>query len=190
MAAARARGTLMKRISLPAIVLFLVGLFGVGAPAMADEVADIHRLMKAGQTSEAMAKLDESLAARPKDPQLRFLKGVLLAEANRDAEAIAVFTALNADYPELAEPYNNLAVIYAGQGEYDKARDALEAAVRGKPEYAMAYENLGDVYARLAARAYARALALDASNASLAPKIARLQTIFATKPIEARPSPP
>jgi tetratricopeptide (TPR) repeat protein len=190
MAAARTRGTLMNRIRLAAVVLFLLGLFGLDLPARADEVADIDRLMRSGQMGEAMAKLDESLAARPKDAQLRFLKGVLLAEAHRNAEAIAVFTSLNADYPELAEPYNNLAVLYAGQGEYDKARAALEAAVRGKPEYATAYENLGDIYARLAAQAYARALALDSGNVSLAPKIARLQTIFAVKPAETRPLPP
>jgi len=167
--------------------LLLVVLLCVSTlPSSADEVAEVTQLAKGGQTTEAMAKLDQFLALKPKDPQLRFLKGVMLADSKRTDDAIAVFTLLNEDYPELPEPYNNLAVLYAGQGQYEKARVALQSAVRGNPGYATAYENLGDVYARLAAQAYARALALDGANASLPPKIAQLRTLFSTKPAEAR----
>jgi len=148
----------------------------------ADEVAEVNQLVKAGQVNEAMTRLDQALTVKPKDPQLRFLKGVMLADSRRTADAIAVFLMLNEDYPELPEPYNNLAVLYAGQGNYDKARAALEAAVRGNPSYATAYENLGDIHARLAAQAYARALALDATNAALPPKITQLRTLFTAKP--------
>ena len=55
------------------------------------------------------------------------------------------------DYPELPEPHNNLAVLYAQKGDYELARDELEAAIGAAPDYAIAYENLGDIYARLAA---------------------------------------
>ena len=100
------------------------------------------------RATEAMAKLDQFLAVKPKDPQLRFLKGVMLADSQAHGRgAWPSSLSLNEDYPELPEPYNNLAVLYAGQGDYDKARAALEAAVRGNPGYATAYENLGDVYA-------------------------------------------
>jgi len=157
--------------------------------ALADEVSEVNRLIKAGQVDQATAKLDQYLAAKPKDPQLRFLKGVLLSDGKHTADAITVFTLLSEDYPELPEPYNNLAVLYAGQGQYDKARAALEAAVRGNPNYATAYENLGDVYARLAAQAYSRALALDGNNTALPPKLAQLRTLFIAKPA-APASPP
>ncbi len=160
------------------------------ALAHADEVAEVNQIVKSGQPTEAMAKLDQFLAAKPRDPQLRFLKGVMLADSKRTAEAMAVFTSLNEDYPELPEPYNNLAVLHAGQGNYDKARAALEAAVRGNPGYATAYENLGDVYARLAVQAYSRALALDAGNAALPPKIAQLRTLFTAKPAAAQEATP
>jgi tetratricopeptide (TPR) repeat protein len=89
---------------------------------------------------------------------------------------------LNEEYPELAEPYNNLAVLYAGQGDYDKARAALQAAVRSNPAYATAYENLGDVYLRLAARAYERAQALDAGRGALAPKVAQVKSLVPDRP--------
>jgi Flp pilus assembly protein TadD len=158
--------------------------------AGADEVAEVTALAKAGQATEALAALDRFLAVKPKDPQLRFLKGVMLADSGRTAEAITIFTLLNEDYPELPEPYNNLAVLYAAEGNYDKARAALEAAVRGNPGYATALENLGDVYARLAAQAYARALARDPTNVALSPKIARLNTVFTPTPAAPRETPP
>ena len=162
--------------------------------ARADEVAEVRALARSGQAAEAMMKLDQFIAIKPADPQLRFFKGVLLTENNRAADAVAVFTKLTEEHPELPEPYNNLAVLYAGLGQYDKARNALEAAIRSNPGYATAHENLGDVYARLAAQAYARALALDPSNAALHPKLALVRTLVTPKTpdtratIPARPS--
>ena len=88
---------------------------------------------------------------------MRFLKGVVLTEAGAPAEAIAVFQSSTEDYPELPEPYNNLAVLYAAPAQYDKARAALEMAIRTNPGYATAHENLGDVYAQLAGAVVQRA---------------------------------
>ncbi|MDE2605385.1 MAG: tetratricopeptide repeat protein, partial [Burkholderiales bacterium] len=122
--------------------------------ARADDYADVNQLLHTGKVTEALAKADHYLSAKPKDPQMRFLKGVALTEAGRTAEAIATFQKLTEDYPELPEPYNNLAVLYAGQGQFDKARAALEMAIRTNPSYATAHENLGDVYAKLASQAY------------------------------------
>jgi tetratricopeptide (TPR) repeat protein len=90
-------------------------------------------------------------------------------------EAMAVFSALSEDYPELPEPYNNLAVVYAQQKQYEKARTALEMAIRTDPGYALARENLGDVYARLASQAYDQALQLDPSNKVTQSKLSRLR---------------
>ena len=175
----------MNRFSSLVVPWLAVMTCSASSMALADEVSVVSQLVRAGQSTEAMAKLDQFLAIKPKDPQLRFLKGVLLADGKQTEAAIATFTQLNQDYPELPEPYNNLAVLYAGQGQYDKARVALEAAIRGNPGYATAYENLGDVYARLAAQAYSRALALDSSNASLPPKMAQLRALFVVKSAEA-----
>lgn len=130
----------------------------------ADEAADIGKLLRSGQVAEALQKVDSALAQRPKDAQLRFLKGLILTEQNKSAEAITVFSKLTDDYPELPEPYNNLAVLYASSGQYDKARAALEMAIRTNPTYGTAHENLGDVYAKLASQAYDKALQLDSSN--------------------------
>lgn len=143
----------------------------------ADAISDVNLSMKTGQFSEALNKADAALAQSPRDKQLRFLKGVLLTELNRPNEAIAVFTKLTEDFPELPEPYNNLAVLFAANGQYDKARAALEMAIRTNPTYATAHENLGDVYAKLASQAYDKALQLDATNTTAKSKLTMIRTL-------------
>jgi tetratricopeptide (TPR) repeat protein len=152
----------------------------------ADDASEINRLFSAGQTSEAFAKLDALIAAKPRDPAWRFQKGVLLAEARRPSEAAAIFTQLTVDYPDIPEPYNNLAVIQAARGDYDRARASLDAAIRAKPDYAVAHLNLGDVYAQLARSEYLRTQALDPSNATVAPKLALIRELV--KPAQGAPS--
>lgn len=146
--------------------------------AHADEYADVNQLLRTGRLPEALNKADQYLAGKPKDPQMRFLKGVVLTESGKTAEAITTFQKLTEDYPELPEPYNNLAVLYAGQAQFDKARAALEMAIRTNPSYATAHENLGDVYAKLASQAYSRALQLDAGNTAVQPKLALIRELF------------
>ncbi|WP_443115669.1 L,D-transpeptidase Cds6 family protein [Herbaspirillum seropedicae] len=145
--------------------------------AHASEMSDINKLMRAGQYAEALTKTDAVLAKHPRDAQLRFTKGLILAEQNRSAEAIAVFTKLTEDFPDLPEPYNNLAVLYAADGQYDKARAALDMAMRTNPTYATALENLGDVYAKLASQAYDKALQIDPGANVPQPKLTLLRSL-------------
>jgi len=153
---------------------------GFAAPVFADNLPDIQRLIKQGQNAQALEKVDQYLSSRPKDAQGRFLKGLILTELNRPADAIGVFTKLSEDYPELPEPYNNLAVLYAQQKQYDKARTALEMAIRTHPSYAIAHENLGDVYAKLASQAYDKALQLDGANTTTQNKLALIRDLIST----------
>jgi tetratricopeptide (TPR) repeat protein len=158
-------------------MLIVAATLSVSA-AHADDYTDVSRLMRAGQFAEAMAKVDQALASKPRDPQLRFFKGVIQTETGKTNDAIATFTKITEDYPELPEPYNNMAVLYAGQSQFDKARAALEMAIRTNPSYATAHENLGDVYARLASQAYSKALQLDGGNAAVPPKLALIRNLF------------
>lgn len=167
----------------------LTALIGSGLAHAADDYADITQLLKAGKAGEALAKADQRLAANPRDPQLRFLRGVAQSDSGKPAEAIATFTKLTEEYPELPEPYNNLAVLYANQNQLDKARTALEMAIRTNPSYATAHENLGDIYAKLASQAYNKALQLDATNAnSVKPKLALIRELFSADPAGKRPA--
>lgn len=143
--------------------IFALALLTLGT-AHADELQDAARFLKSGQHRQALERVNKVLAAKPRDAQARFLKGLIFTEQGNTRDAIDIFTKLSADYPELPEPYNNLAVIYASQGEYERAREALEQSIRTHPSYATAYENLGDVYAKLASQAYDKALQLDSAN--------------------------
>jgi tetratricopeptide (TPR) repeat protein len=160
-------------------MLAAVGLSGSMVWAQTDEYAEVNRLVRAGQYNEAMHKADQYLTSKPRDPQMRFLKGVIQTESGKTTDAIATFARLTEDYPELPEPYNNLAVLYAGQSQFDKARAALEMAIRTNPSYATAHENLGDVYAKLASQAYSKALQLDGNNPAVAPKLSLIRNLFA-----------
>jgi tetratricopeptide (TPR) repeat protein len=145
--------------------------------AGADDLQDAAKLLKAGQHQQAMERVNRVLGTKPRDPQARFLKGLIYTEQGNTKEAVDIFTKLTQDYPELPEPYNNLAVIYASQGQYEKARTALEQSIRTHPSYATAYENLGDVYAKLASQAYDKALQIDSSNAGAQNKLSLVREL-------------
>ncbi len=135
-------------------ILVFVAACMAALPARADEAADIERLYSSGKIDDALAKADAVVAAEPRAATVRFLKGVMLIELKRDDEAIQVFTALTQDYPELADPYNNLAVLYASRGQLQDALAALQNALRNDPSHRAARENLGDLYLVLAQQAW------------------------------------
>ncbi len=157
----------------------------LGNHATADDAGDVTRLFRNGQTSQAFTQLDLLLAARPKDPQLRFLKGVMQSDSQRTDDAVVTFRQLSADHPDLPEPYNNLAVIHAARGDYAQARVALEAALTVNPTYAVAHQNLGDVLLQMASQSYAKAAQLDPGNAGVATRLALLRqlTLQEAKPL-------
>ena len=151
-------------------------------PVLADEVQEINQQYRSGNLTGALTRANAYLAKNPKDAQTRFLKGLILADQGKTNDAIAVFTNLTEDYPELPEPYNNLAVLYASQNKYAEAKNALEMAIRTHPSYATAHENLGDVYAKMASIAYDKALALDNKNTAAQTKLALIQDLIGAQP--------
>jgi Flp pilus assembly protein TadD len=131
------------------------------APSPATEIAT---LMKAGRNDEALQRADARLKDNPRDAQVRFMRGVILTEQGKIVEATVAFETLIQEFPELPEPYNNLAVIHAAQGRYESAYRLLQQSLIAQPNYVTAYENLGDLYLSMAEQAYGKALGLDASN--------------------------
>ena len=150
--------------------------------AIAASVQEADQAFRQGQYPAALEKINAVLANNAKDAQGRFLKGLILTELNRYPDAIKIFSGLTDDYPELPEPYNNLAVLYAAQGQYDQAKQSLEMAIRTHPSYATAHENLGDIYAKMASQSYDKALQLDRSNTSAQTKLALIKELFSPTP--------
>ena len=160
--------------------------FSVGATAQTaaqnGDLQDINRMLKAGQSQQALDRVNVYLTSKPKDAVGRFIRGLAQAELGKTNDAITTFQSLTEDYPELPEPYNNLAVLYSSKGQFEKARVALELAIQTHPTYSTAHENLGDIYAKLASQAYDKALQLDKGNGTVATKLNLVRDLFSTNP--------
>jgi tetratricopeptide (TPR) repeat protein len=152
------------------------------ADAAVSSVQEANQAFRQGNNKVALDRVDSFLTANPKDAQGRFLKGLVLTEMNRFSDAIKIFSGLTEDFPELPEPYNNLAVLYAAQADYERAKNSLEMAIRTHPSYATAHENLGDIYAKMASQAYDKAMQLDKSNISAQTKLALIRDLFSPTP--------
>lgn len=174
----------------PWTALLLAAAWLAAAPALCEPVQDVEKLYRAGEFEQALRKADEALAEQPRAAQLRFLKGVLLTELKRNAQAMEVFTTLTQDFPELPDPYNNLAVLYAAEGRLENALVALQAALRNDPTHRAARENLGDVYLALAVQAWSAAQAgAKGDDAGLRRKLLLARQIQTLPPAPAAPRP-
>lgn len=147
--------------SIPAAVM--AGLLSwTPVPAVALGLDAIQDMVARGQLQQALEELAPLIRSQPGNPDARFLRGVIYAQMGDADRAISIFHSLTQEFPDLSEPYNNLAVLRASQGDYEKAAEALRQAIKIQPDYDTAHENLGDVYAKMAALAYDRAF--DASQ--------------------------
>lgn len=162
-----------RRLLLP----FSLAVLCVSAQAQTNGTGEVSSLLQARQYEAALAKAGEQLKKNPNDPQLRFLQGLALTNLGRKNEAATVFSALTRDYPRLAEPYNNLAVIHASNGRYDEAREALGKAIQIDPNYVTAYENLADLHLQLAQQALGKVIQLNPGNDVIRQRQAQLRKL-------------
>ena len=176
---------LLKPLAAVAFAVLCCACWPTAALAQAGDTAvtarDLELQYRRGEMALAVQRLDGALAARPGDSGLRFLKGVLLSENGRPAEAAQWFERMTQDFPDLPEPYNNLAVLHAQAGRLDRARDVLEVALRLDPAYRTAHENLGDVLVRLAERAYEAAAAGGRTEPALQAKLRAVRELAARR---------
>jgi len=168
-------------VSRLALALIAPWIIATAARAATGDLADVQRLLKAGQAAEALRRIEQQSSANT-DVQWRFVKAVALTDLARPAEAIKIYTRLIEERPELPEPRNNLAVLYAQQGQFDKARVTFESALRTSQVYAAAYDNLGDVHARLATASYARALQVNDAASAGPPQLAQVRELGGAAP--------
>ena len=141
--------------------VMVCSMFGMahaqGPAVITDPHQQVEQLMRQDQIEPALAKIQAHLAQRPRDPQMRFWQAVLLTRQGKREQAMQVYTALTQDFPELAEPHNNLGVLQAANNDIDLAQRSFELALRADPQHALAHENLADVLLRQAQRHYQRA---------------------------------
>ena len=139
---------------------------------------NIRSLIAEDKLGEALSATNEELAKDQDNVTVQFLKGLILTKLNKLDQAEEIFKQLTHEHPELPEPYNNLAVIYAARGDFNKAREALQEAINTHPSYATAHENMGDIYAKMASQAYSQALQLDKENTTAKAKLSLINDLF------------
>tara|TARA_B100002019_G_scaffold251897_1_gene232565 strand:- start:91 stop:642 length:552 start_codon:yes stop_codon:yes gene_type:complete len=132
---------------------------------------EARELIELGKYEEADAMIIVQLKDKPRDAQWRYLEALLKAEMglslnNEDIldSAVFLFERLSEEFPELPEPYNNLAVLYDKMGEEQKAIRSLKLAILNNPDYALAYENLADLYLFLARETYLEGISKGRKN--------------------------
>ncbi|MET0517320.1 MAG: tetratricopeptide repeat protein [Burkholderiaceae bacterium] len=163
----------------PARMLLPLALLLSLTMARAADIDVAQKQWLAGQHKAAIATLQQALIKTPDEMKLRFALAVYRMEMGEQDEALRLFEALTQDFPDLPDPFNNMAVIHAGRGELDLARSELEQALRLQPDHAQAQENLGDLMLRLAARAYQRAQAAQpVPSEALALKLRHTQALI------------
>ncbi len=172
----------ISRLSRPPAVAALIVLCLLSTPVSASTLAEIRALAADQHYSEALKQLDAFLEDNPGDVEARLFRGVMLMRQGNVDEAIATFDELSKYRPELPEPLNNLAVLYAAQGRYGDSRKALLRAIELEPRYDTAHENLGDVYAKLASIAFERAFTLNETNTGARDKASWMIRVLDTKP--------
>ncbi|CAD5366146.1 TPR_REGION domain-containing protein [Rubrivivax sp. A210] len=140
------------------LVLALAALLLAAAPVradrMAEEAAAVRTLMARGELTQALQRAEKAATAQPGDAAAQFLLGLVLMEQGRDTEALALYIRMAESWPELPDPYNNIALLRARRGDYEAARLALEAALRNDPGHRIARANLGRVHLLLAVQAW------------------------------------
>ena len=165
--------------------LLVALLLGTGL-ARGDVVNDVHTLMAKGELESALRVSAAAMARPTQDPQARFLHAVVLMELRRDAEASLAFTQMSQEYPELPEPFNNLALLHVRGGRLELARQSLETALRNDPGHRAARANLGEVYLMLAVQAWQQAGSNGPLDSRLMRKLEAARALLASASPSAR----
>lgn len=131
------------------------------AKLLATELQQAKKRQRQGDLKGAFDQFNHYLVANPSDPNGWLFYGISLINQNKLDDAADIFRQLTLLYPDAPEPYNNLAVIYARQGNHEKAVELLQQALETNPSYAQVQKNLQAIYSALATQAYNRALDLS-----------------------------
>jgi tetratricopeptide (TPR) repeat protein len=139
---------------------------------------DVRKLLRQAKYSQALLTVNKTLATNPRDPQMRFWQGFIFEQMGQPDMALQVYLDLTREYPELAEPFNNLGVIYASKGDYPNAKAALDNALRANPNYAAAHENMGDLLVNMARQSYERSLSIEPKQRGISQKIEQIKPVL------------
>ena len=165
-----------------ALVIGIFLLFSPFAYSMQSNIEEIKLLLKNGKYVLAETLTNKSIEENLNDPELLFYKGIIETNMGKNNQAIDTFRNLTERFPELPEPYNNLAVLYAEKGQFSLAKEILEQAIKTNPSYLTAHINLGDIFTKMASESYNKALEIDKSNNVAITKLSMITQLFNYQP--------
>jgi tetratricopeptide (TPR) repeat protein len=108
-------------------------------------LGEVQALQAAGRFDQALAKLAEVDRLEPGQPQARLVLGRILRDQNRPQDAIRVFQALAAEYPEQGEVLAELAVVTLQAGQENEAYALAKKGHELSPDSLLCLEYLGRV---------------------------------------------
>ena len=97
----------------------------------------------AGRPSAAEPVLDEVLAARPDHLPALLLQGLVKLELRKTDEAEALFARVVQRDPKSTQARLGLAIVERARGQLAPAATAIEGVIRDRPDWALAYLELG-----------------------------------------------
>lgn len=110
------------------------------------DIADIQKLLQAGQLAEAKLACLTLLKKTPKSADIIHLLAMIYAEQENYLDAIECLQTATQIEPHNTSIQLNLANLLKAQGLYSQAAAILENLLELHPEYAPALNNLGSVY--------------------------------------------
>jgi tetratricopeptide (TPR) repeat protein len=170
------------------LVPILIGCIFLFSPflshAQSDQsiIEEIKVLLKNGRYDDAETLTNQSIENNLNNPELLFYRGIIETNQGEKNQAIDTFRDLTERFPQLPEPFNNLAVLYAEKGQFRLAKEILEQAIKTNPSYLTAHINLGDIFTKMASEAYNKALEIDKSNNIAITKLSMITQLFNYNP--------
>ena len=146
------------------------------------DINEIKLLLKNGKYKIAENIINGAIEEDLNNPEILFYKGIIETNLGKTNQAIDTFRGLTERFPELPEPFNNLAVLYAEKGQFRLAKEILEQAIKTNPSYLTAHINLGDIFTKMASEAYNKALEIDKSNNIAITKLSMITQLFNYNP--------
>ncbi len=161
----------------------LADLVDPDAPAVllnnAQVPAVVDKLIGRADYQKALNLIAEGLKANPHSAQLRFQRCVVYERMGDRQKAKDGFERMIRTYPEIPEPYNNLAGIYSREGNLTRAEELLVKALALRPNFALAHMNLGNLYLAKAKNAYNSAIKTGGNKEKLNANIRAIDKLLA-----------
>ena len=163
-------------------IFAIIFLMAANISIAQNNTEEIKLLLKNGNYKKAESIIGDSIENSLNNPEILFYKGIIETNLGKTNQAIDTFRDLTERFPELPEPFNNLAVLYAEKGQFRLAKEILEQAIKTNPSYLTAHINLGDIFTKMASEAYNKALEIDKSNNIAITKLSMITQLFNYNP--------